>query len=146
MLMLSTANVPFCAFAIDETDVGSSIAAAEENIVVCYRAVADADEAGANTSALLAALNEAGELLSRANLAYKENLTRAHLFALRSQEKLSGVVVEADDLKEAAMQERYWDFMVNVVGSIVGATTVICGGFVVWFFLKRRYEKAGRVV
>lgn len=77
MLVLSTANAPFCAFAVDETDVRSSIAAAEERIVVCYRAVADADEAGANTSALLAALNEAGELLSRANLAYKENLTRA---------------------------------------------------------------------
>lgn len=59
---------------------------------------------------------------------------------------MSGVVVEADDLKEAAMQERYWDFMVNVVGSIVGATAVICGGFVVWFFLKRKYGKARRIV
>jgi len=146
MLMLSAANAPFCVFAIDETDVRSAIATAEERIVVCYRAVADADKAGANTTALLAALNEAGELLSRANLAYKENLTRARLFALRSQEKLSGVVVEADDQKEAAMQERYWDFMVNVVGSIVGTVVVVCGGFVVWFFLKRKYGKAGRMV
>lgn len=144
ILMVSAANVLSCAFAVDETDVRSAILAAEERIAVCYRAVADAEKAGANTTALLAVLNEAGELLSRANLACKENLTRARLFALLSQEKLSGVAAQADDLKEDAMQERYWDFMVNVVGSIVGAIVVICGGFVLWSFLKGKYGKAGR--
>jgi len=147
MLMLSTANVPFCAFAVDETDVRSSIAAAEENIVVCYRAIADADEAGANTTALLAVLNEAGELFSRANLAYKMgDFDSALDSANQSQERLNGFVADADALREAAVQQRYWDFMVFVVGSIVGTVVVVCGGFVVWFLLKRRYKKAGRVV
>ena len=147
MLMLSVANVPFCASAVDETDVRSSIAAAEERIVVCYRAVADADEAGATTTVLLAALNEAGELLSRANLAYKMGDFNSTLdFANQSQERLNGFVADADALREVALWQRYWDFMVYVVGSIVGTVVVVCGGFVVWFLLKRRYEKAGRVV
>lgn len=147
MLVLSVANVPFCAFAVDETDVRSAIAAAEERILVCYRAVADADDAGANTAALLAVLNEAGELLSRAKLAYEMGDFNSTLdFALLGQERLNGFVADADALREAALQQRNWDFMVYVVGSVVGAIVVVCGSFVVWFFLKRRYERAGRVV
>jgi len=147
ILMLSVANALFCAFAVDETDVRSSIAATEENIVVCYRAIADADEAGATTTALLAALNEAGELLSRADLAYKMgDFDSALDFANQSQERLNGFVAQAVVLRETAVQQRYWDFMVYVVGSIVGTVVVVVGGFAVWFFLKRRYEKAGRVV
>jgi hypothetical protein len=147
MLVLSTANAPFCAFAVDETDARSSIAAAQERILVCYRAVADADEAGADTTALLSVLSEAGELLSRANLAYKMgDFDSALDFANQSQERLNGFVAQAVVLRETAVQQRYWDFMVYVVGSIVGTVVVVCGGFVVWFLLKRRYEKAGRVV
>ena len=147
MLMFSAVSGSFCAFAVDETEAKLAIAAAEERIVVCYQAVADADKAGANVTVLLVVLNEAGDLLSRAALAYEMgDFDSALDFALQSQERLNGFVVEADVLREAAIQQSYWDFMVNVVGSIVGTVVVICGGFVVWFFLKRRYEKAGSVV
>jgi len=141
VLTFSVANAPFCAFAVDEADAGSAIAAAEERIVVCYRAVAGADEAGADTSALLAVLNEAGLLLSRASLYRMKNSSLAFDFAVQSREKLNGLEAEADVLREAAMQEHYWDFMVYVVGSVVGAIVVVCGGFVAWFLLKRKYEK-----
>jgi len=147
MLTFSAVIAPFCVFAVDEIDAGSAIAVAEERIAVCYQAVADADEAGANVTALLAILNEAGLLLSSANLAYKlGDFDSAFNLSLLSQEMLDGFVAEAGVLRENAMQQGYWDFMVNVVGSIVGAAVVVCGGFVVWFLLKRRYEKTGRVV
>ena len=146
MLMLSAVSAPFCAFAVDEADARSAIAAVEERIVVCYQAVADADGAGANVTALLAVLDEAGLLLSRANLYRMKNSSLAFDFAVQSQEKLNGLEAEAGVLRENAMQQGYWDFMVNVVGSIVGTVVVVCGGFVVWFLLKIRYEKAGRVV
>lgn len=147
VLTFSVADTPFCAFAVDEADAGSAIAVAEGRIVVSYRAVSGADEAGANTSALLAVLNEAGLLLSRANLAYKMgDFDSALDSANQSQERLNGFVAQAVVLREAALQQRYWDFMVYVVGSIVGTVVVVCGGFVVWFFLKIRYEKTGRVV
>ena len=139
VLVLSVANVPFCALAVDETDARSSIEAAEENIVVCYRAVSDADEAGANTTALLAVLNEAGELLSRADLAYKMgDFDSALDFANQSQERLNGFVAQAVVLRETAVQQRYWDFMVYVVGSIVGTVVVVVGGFAVWFFFEEK--------
>jgi len=141
VLTFSVANAPFCAFAVDEADARSAIAAAEEKIVVCYRAVAGADEAGADTSALLAVLNEAGGLLSNASLYRMKNCSLAFDFAVQSQEKLNGLEAEAGVLRENAMQQGHWDFMVNVVGSIVGAVVVVCGGFVVWFLLKRKYEK-----
>lgn len=141
MLAFSAVSAPFCVFAVDEADAGSAIAVAEERIVVCYRAVAGADEAGADTSALLAVLNEAGLLLSKANLYRMKNSSLAFDFAVQSQEKLNGLEAEAGVLRENAMQEGHLDFMVYVVGSVVGAIVVVCGGFVVWFLLKRKYEK-----
>jgi len=147
MLTFSAVIAPFCVFAVDEIEAGSAIAVAEERIVVCYEAVADADEAGANATALLAILNEAGLLLSSANLAYKlGDFDSAFNLSLLSEEMLDGFVGEADVLREAAIQQRYSDFMANVVGSAVGTAVIICGGFVVWFFLKRMYEKTGSAV
>jgi hypothetical protein len=141
VLTFSVAGAPFCVFAVDEADAGSAIAVAEDRIVVCYRAVADADEAGANTSALLSVLNEAGLLLSRAKLAYKMgDFDSAFDFAVQSREKLNGLEAETGVLRENALQQGYWDFMINVVGSMVGAVVVVCGGFVVWFLSKRKYE------
>jgi len=147
MLTFSAVASGFFVFAVDETDAGSAIVAAEERVVVCYRSVADADEAGANTAALLAVLSEAGELLSRADLAYKMgDFDSAVNFSVQSREMLSGFVVEADVLRRTAMEQRYRDFMVNVVGSVVGTVVVVCGGFVVWFLLTRKYGKTGSAV
>lgn len=135
------------AIAFSESDAKSAIVAAEEKIVVCYQAVAEADKAGANVTALLAVMNEAGWLLSKAKLAYQTgDFESATNFASLSQERLSGFVEEADGLRGTALQQRYWDFMVNVVGSTMGTVAVIGGSFVVWRLLKRRYGKAGSVV
>jgi len=134
------------ALASIELEAGAVIAEAEEKIVICYRAVSDADRVGANITGLLVVLNEAGDLLSRAKLAYKlGDFDYAVSLALQSQERLSSFVDEADVLRGAAMQARYWDFMVNVVGSIMGAVAVVCGGFVAWIVLKRRHSQAGSV-
>ena len=144
LLMFSAVGSVFFVFAVDEADATSAIVVAEERVVVCYRSVADADEVGADTAALLAVLSEAGELLSRADLAYKMgDFGSAVNFSVQSREMLSGFVVEADVLRRTAMEQRYRDFMVNVVGSVVGTVVVVCGGFVVWFLLARKYGKTG---
>jgi len=133
-------------FASTELEAGAVITETDERIVVCYRAVADADKVGANITGLLVVLNEAGDMLSRAKLAYKrEDYDNAVSLAVQSQERLSSFVEEADVLRGAAMQARYWDFMVNVVGSIMGAVAVVCGGFVAWIVLERRHSQAGSV-
>ena len=140
-------DVPFCVFAVGEAEAGSAVAAAEGRVVVCYRAAADADEAGANVTGLLVVLDEAGALLSKADLAYESgDFDSAFDYAVQSREKLDGFVDKADVLREAAVQGRYWDFMVNVLGSVVGAVVVVCGAYVVWVVLKRRYQRTGRAV
>ncbi len=133
------------AFIYTESDAESAIAAAEERILVSYQGLVKADDAGANTTKLLLILDEAGNLLSKAKLTYQMgNFDSAMNFALLSQEKLNGFVVEVDALTKAAMQKRYWDFTVNVVGSVFAAVGVVCGGLIVWLLLKKKCEREVR--
>jgi len=142
-------NGSLCVFAVDESEANARTAIADAEVVVsdCYGAVLDAEKAGANVTELLSVLNEAGMLLSSANLAYETgDFNSTVYFATQSILMLHGFVAEAGISRETAIQQRYWDFMINVVASIVGTLVVICGGFGVWFFLKKKYERAGSVV
>ena len=126
-------------------DAHSAIVAAQGNLTVCYQAVANASSAGANVTSLLLVLDQAGGNLSRADLAYSTgNFSYAESYALQSLNLLvqSNVTTRADALKTSASQARFWGFMINIVGSLVGTVVVICGGFVVWVFLKKRYANA----
>jgi hypothetical protein len=127
-------------FGASESDAVAAIAVAEEKIIVCYQAVAEADSVGADVTALLNVLDEAGQLLSKAELSYDVgNFDSAVDFATQSQDGLDGFFVEAKALTEKAVQERYWDMLITFGGSIVGTILVIFGSFVCWRFLKRRY-------
>ncbi len=139
----------FCsvALAATESDARLSVEAAGNRIVECYEAAANANGAGANVTGLLGNLGAAGDLLSRASLAYDvSDFESAVTLANQSREGLTGFVVEANALRDAAAQERYWSFMINVVGSAVGAIATVCGGLAVWTVLKRRLDKAGGAV
>jgi hypothetical protein len=124
-----------------ENEATSKIIEAQNALNSAYEAVLEAEKAGANITSLLSNLTEAAELLSKAKLVLSTNESAAVDFALQSQAKLNGFLDEADALRVSAAQQRYWDFMVNVVGSTAGAVVVICGSFVVWTVLKRKYEK-----
>ena len=140
------ANVSFLVFAVSETDAKSAIAAAEDKVLTCYEAAAKAEDAGANITELLRFLNDAGNLLSKAKLAYNNgDFDSAFNFAVQSRDKLKGFVGEAEGLRESAMQANYEDFMFNVVGSGVGAVAVLVGGYIVWVILKRREKPRGGV-
>ncbi|MGB9854913.1 MAG: hypothetical protein ACPLRY_08970, partial [Candidatus Bathyarchaeales archaeon] len=100
--------------------------------------------AGANVSELLGVLNEAGWFLSRAKLAYSQgDFGSATAYANECQSMLDGFVDRADVLRREAEAAGRWDFMVNFVGSAVGAVCVVVGGFAVWVFLKRREKSKG---
>lgn len=131
-----------CALVAADEEASLAVAAAEDKVVNCYRAVAEADEAGANVTALLTVLDQSGWLLSRAKLAYNvEDFDSAVDLADQSREMLEGFVAEADLLRESALRQGHWDFTVNFVGSIVGAFTVVFGGFAVWILLKRKQRE-----
>jgi len=131
-------------FASAETDAHLAIVVAQNKVGDCYQAALAAENSGANISSLLNTLNEAGMLLSKANLAYNAgDFSSAYNLASQSQEELNGFVAGANVLKDDAAQARYLSFMLNVVGSIGGTAIVIVGGLVLWILLNRRYEKNG---
>jgi len=125
-----------------ENEAAAKITEAENALNSAYEAVLQAEKAGANVTDLLSNLTEAGELLSKAKLVLSTNESAAADFAVESQAKLNGFLAKADALKVAATQQRYWDFIVNIEGSVA----VVCGGLIVWTVLKRKYEKTGSEV
>ena len=128
----------------DQTDAPAAIASAKDQILICYQAAKEAEGAGANITALVAVLNDAGTLLSRAEFAYSiSDFGTARDLAIQSQSILGVFISEANTSKETATQHRNQDFLINVVGSIAGTFAVIVAGFVAWRFLKTKYETAG---
>jgi hypothetical protein len=130
---------------VSQDQAASALANADSAVTLSYQAALKAEDFGANVSSLLVRLNDAGGLLSRAHLAYNSgDFDSAQRLAAQSQEKLNGFVAEANALRETAIHEYYMDFIVNIIGSVLGAISIVCIGFFVWFLLKRKYEKAGR--
>lgn len=138
---LFAAWFPTPIFATDEAEAHSSITAAEEKILECYKAAREANKAGANVTTLLSTLNKAGESLSKAKVAYTQgNYSLALNLSRQSMDMLNDFVTKAEELKTQAEQARHWDFMVNIVGSSVGAVALIVASFILWTLLKKREE------
>ena len=150
--------VPFCValllivflahvcLAVDEGQARSAIVEADQTIKDCYLAVAAADKAGGNVSVMLSVLQDAGMLLSKADLAVgKGDFDSAYSLAVQSKARLNGFIAEANSVKDTAEHSGFVDFMINVVGSSAGTVAVVFGSFAVWFWLNRRYAKVGHV-
>lgn len=141
LLVFSICSFQLC-FGVDNGDALSAISSAEDEVLACYQTVADAERTGANVSDLLNVLNEAGWLLSKAKLAYNQgDFDSAFTLANESQTKLNGFKVLAEDLKQKAEQANELDFMINFVGSPVGALCIVVGGFILWTLLQKKYNK-----
>ena len=127
-----------------QNDAASAISAAQNNLIHCYDAAKAAESAGANISQLTVRLNSAGLLLTRAEWAYSiGNFGLASNLAVQSQNELDSFISDANSLKASAAQSRTYDFLLNVVGSILGTVAVVVGSFVVWRFFKRKYGFKG---
>jgi len=134
------------ALCYNEHEAKAAVEATESKVSSCYGTVFEAEKAGANVSNLLSVLNEAGWFLSKAKLAYSQgDFDSAVAFADNCSSRLDGIVAQAESLKLDAERAGHWDFMVNFVGSAVGAVCVVVGGFAVWVFLKKREEIRERV-
>jgi hypothetical protein len=127
-----------------ETEATAAIASAKQQIVSCYQAAREAESAGANITLLTTALDDAGVLLSNSEFAYLKNDFDAALsLAVQSRESLNNFVPQANALKETAIQQENFDFLFNIVGSVVGTFAVLGAGAAIWLFLKRRNAQAG---
>lgn len=138
LLVLAVAASPVWA---EQAGVSTAISSAQTTILDCYNAARVAEAAGANITVLIGTLNEAGSLLSQAELAYATNdFDTAYDLAAQSQNTLSGFVAEANALRATALQQQNREFLVNVVGSVIGTFVVIATGFAAWLLLKKKYE------
>ena len=143
LILLSTIIFSRPAFA-QQANAETAIASAKQQIVACYQAAKEAEDAGANITSLTTILSDAGSLLSQSELAYsKSEFDIARDLAVQTQQRLTNVISEANDLKESAVQQGNVDFLVNVVGSIVGFFVVIGAGLAIWFLLKKRSKESG---
>jgi hypothetical protein len=122
-----------------QEDAEIAIQSAENTVLNCYWAVFEAEKAGANVSSLLEVLNEASWLLSKARVAYNNgDFNSAYEYGINCTQMLDGRVDEANSLKLKAENVRQMDFLVNYVGSSVGAVAIVVCGYAFWVFLKRR--------
>jgi hypothetical protein len=128
--------------AASEMDAQSAVNEASQRIVACYEAVANASKVGGNVSALLQVLNTAGNLFSRAQLAFtRGDFNSSYALALQSKQALDGFDAQAASQQNDAAHVGYRDFMVNVVGSVVATVSVLGGSFALWTWLKKRPVK-----
>lgn len=130
---------------VDENDAASSLTDAEGAVASAYRAVLEAEQAGANVSVLLSQLNEAGGNLTLAHYAYEQgDFDRAVDFANSSRIIGGDVRGTAIGLKDSALSEGVQRVWLAMTSSVVGVVGVSLGGFWVWHVFKRRYY--GRVL
>ena len=132
----------FTAFATGESSAASDVAMAEADVVSAYEAVLEAEQVGADVSALLVRLNDASESLAEAEVAYRlgdfnESVRLADLCSAISEEVKS----EAGELRLQAYGAWYFDMWLKIAGSLVGVVVVGLGGFWAWRVFKRRYYR-----
>ncbi|UCE95192.1 MAG: hypothetical protein JSV51_05505 [Candidatus Bathyarchaeota archaeon] len=124
-------------FEASESEAVAALTAAQAKIAVCYEAFAKASSAGANMTTSQSVLNEAGELLSKAELSYFVNDFNSTVdFAIQSQDVLDDFLSKVEVLNENAVAAYYWDFLVKVAWSVFGVLLVGLGSFIAWRFLK----------
>jgi len=141
--VLLVACAPSLVHSANESDAGLAVASAESKVAECYNFALDAERAGANVSALLRVLDEAGDLLSKAELAFGVgDYDSAAAYAAQCEGRLAGFEVQAQALRDSAAWQCQLDLMVNVVGSAAGTVAVLVGGWLVWRWLKKRHGVA----
>ncbi len=145
-LLLTLLSFPLSASAQSNSNAAEAISEAQDELIQGYEVARIAESAGANISQLTSKLNSAGLLLSQAKLAYSSgDYGSALSLAAETQNKLdiSFFLLETNSLKSLAEQNRMSDFLLNIVGSVLGTVTVLFGGFSVWVLLKRKYGDKG---
>lgn len=120
----------------------SAIANIEGEVAAAHLAVASAERVGANVSLLRIRLNDAGELLAKANVAFRVgDYENSSLLADKCTSLVDGIGEAARNLKLEAESEKLSQLFWTASYSIVGLSSLAVAGLFGWRFLKRRYVK-----
>jgi hypothetical protein len=133
-------SVPW-GFAVGREEASVTVSDAEAALRSAFKAVSDAEGAGANVSGLVLRLNEAGGRLTLAEVAYRNgDYVEAYVRADACVALANGVADDAASLKGQALAvagEWWKTFTLSVVGS---AVLVVCLGLV-WVWFKGSYGR-----
>jgi len=118
-----------------------AIIAAKKAILNAYGAVAQAESTGADVKSLIAPLNEAAVLLSKAELSYAgKEYDLAYSYAKQSQGKVVGVSQQASELQQdtliATSQSDLHTFL-----TLAAAVSFLFAGIGVWAFLNKQEKR-----
>jgi hypothetical protein len=139
LMLLAVCFVPVC-FAVDAAKASDAISQAERDLGSAYAAVAEAEGAGANVSALLDKLNAGGVFLSEAHSAFEiGDYGGAFSSAVACSGAVGGVVDDAARLKENAGIAHNAVLLLTAVVSGIGVGVLLVCAFIFWRFLKRWY-------
>jgi len=128
--------------ASSEDVVTLALTEAEEALVSVHEAVLEAEQAGANVSALLDKSNLASEYLAEAYVWYRLGVfENANRFAGLCSDVIGGVRSEAFELRDEAKRLSEADFVVNIIRSVVGVSVVLVSCYIIWLVFRRRYHK-----
>ena len=116
----------------------------EADALVCraFRAVLEAEVAGANVSGLTARLDEAGALLARAEILRRNgDVDEAASLADQAVVIANDVEGEASELRGSALVSRQNVFLLYSAFSLVGASVFVLVLFFVWRWFRRVYVR-----
>jgi hypothetical protein len=138
-MLLAVWFVPTC-FAVNAAEANTAIDQAERDLSSAYVAVAEAEGAGANVSALLNKLDTAGDFLSEAHAAFRTgDYENANSLAINCSQTVEGLADDAASLKLDAEKAQSDRLLFAAMGSGVGLVLLLVLGLLGWKFLKRRY-------
>jgi len=141
VVLLSSCVVPEC-LAVSVEEAGDAVREAEANMSSVFVAVAMAKDAGANVSALLSKLNDAGVFLSEGYDAFRgKEYEVAVSLASACSNSLEGVADEARQLEFSAARISGDGIIIALVCSVVGLIALFVFGLIGWSYLKKSYTK-----
>ena len=139
-LVLSLCTLISSAFGAESDEALGAIDKANIAVASAFKAVLEAEEAGANVSGLLNELNLGVDALAKADMLYRAgDFDEAIHFADLCYDSVVNVTAKADSLRGSAEVEGRRRFYLTFAASTFGVCCVIFGGLFAWRLFKRRY-------
>jgi hypothetical protein len=123
-------------------EASSSVGEADVAVRRAFNATLDAERAGANVSGLIVRLNEAGGILTEAEMALGNgNSSEAAGKAVQCIGIAESVKSDADVLKASALDEAQTVFWASLTFSVVGIAVFVVVLVLVWRWFKGGYVR-----
>jgi len=123
-------------------DASASVGEADVAVRQAFNATLDAERAGANVSGLILRLNEAGEILTEAEMALGTgNSSEAASKAVQCIGIAESVKGDAVVLKASALDEAQTVFWMSLTFSVVGIAVFVVVLMLVWRWFKGGYVR-----